>query len=131
MILHLLLSIYTVVVTHVRGIAYLPGVGNMMGSMLSPNRIIAKDVKRFTYCCYVGCAILIVWVGWMPSPEVLIVYIQYMIKYSQSLGNTFTDKFFFDCSYRLRIFRPSRICTINHLGRYPLTNFFVSKFPFL
>ncbi len=36
------------------------------GSLLDPNRIIAKDVKRFTYCCYVRCATFIVWVGEIP-----------------------------------------------------------------
>ncbi len=40
-----------------------------MGSMLGPNRVIAKDVKSCTYCCYVRYATLIVWVGGMPWPQ--------------------------------------------------------------
>ncbi len=40
-----------------------------MGSILSPNNVIAKDVKRCTYCCYVRCGTLIVWVGGMPWPQ--------------------------------------------------------------
>ncbi len=36
------------------------GVGKVMGSMLGPNRVLAKDVKSCTYCCYVRCATLIV-----------------------------------------------------------------------
>ena len=28
-----------------------------------PNRIIAKDVKSCTFCCYVRCPTLIVWIG--------------------------------------------------------------------
>ncbi len=52
----------------VRGItlkAFLLGVGKVMGSMLSLNSVIAKDVKRScTYCCYVRGATLIV--GGMP-----------------------------------------------------------------
>ncbi len=38
----------------------------VMGSILGPNRVIAKDVKICTYCCYVRCATLIVWVVGMP-----------------------------------------------------------------
>ena len=34
--------------------------GEVMGSILGPNRVIAKDVKSCTYCCYVRCATLIV-----------------------------------------------------------------------
>ncbi len=34
--------------------------GEVMGSIFGPNRVIAKDVKRCTYCCYVRCATLIV-----------------------------------------------------------------------
>ena len=34
-----------------------------MGSILSPNRVIAKDVKSCTYCCYIRCVTLIVCVG--------------------------------------------------------------------
>ena len=34
-----------------------------LASMLSPNCVIAKDVKSCTYCCYVRYAILIVRVG--------------------------------------------------------------------
>ncbi len=30
----------------------------------------AKDVERCTYYCYVRCAILIVWLGWMPCPQI-------------------------------------------------------------
>ena len=33
-----------------------------------PNRIIVKDMKS-TYNCYVRCATLIVWVGWIPRPQ--------------------------------------------------------------
>ncbi len=33
-----------------------------MGSILDQNRVIARDVKSCTYCCYVRCATLIVWV---------------------------------------------------------------------
>ncbi len=40
-----------------------------MGSMLGPNRDIAKDVKICTNCCYVRCATLIVSVGAMPWPK--------------------------------------------------------------
>ena len=46
--------------------AYLLGVGKVMGSMLSPNNVIAKDVKSCTYCCYVRCTTLIVRVGGIP-----------------------------------------------------------------
>ncbi len=35
-------------------------VRKVMGSMLGPNSVIAKDVKSCTYCCYVKCATLIV-----------------------------------------------------------------------
>ncbi len=31
-------------------VAYLFGVGKVMGSMLGPNSVIAKDVKSCTYC---------------------------------------------------------------------------------
>ena len=41
----------------------------VMGSMLGPNCVIAKDAKSCTYCCYVRCATLIVWVGGMPWPQ--------------------------------------------------------------
>ncbi len=34
-----------------------------MGSILGPNRVIAKNVKSCTYCCYGRCATLIVWIG--------------------------------------------------------------------
>ena len=34
--------------------------------ILSPNRIIAKDVKSCTSCCYIRCSMIIVWVRWMP-----------------------------------------------------------------
>ena len=34
-----------------------------MALMLGPNRVIAKEVKSCTYCCYIRCATLIVWVG--------------------------------------------------------------------
>ena len=40
-----------------------------MGSMPGPNCVMAKDVKSCTYCCYVRCATLIVWVGGMPWPK--------------------------------------------------------------
>ena len=40
-----------------------PGVGEVTGSTLGPNRVRAKDVKSCTYCCYVRCTTLIVWVG--------------------------------------------------------------------
>ncbi len=36
------------------------GVGKVMGSMLGPNRAIAKDVKSWTNCCYIRCVTLIV-----------------------------------------------------------------------
>ena len=35
----------------------------VLGSILNPKRVIAKNVKICTYCCYVRCATLIVWVG--------------------------------------------------------------------
>ena len=35
----------------------------MIGSMLGPNRVIAKDVKTCIYCCYVRCGTLIVRLG--------------------------------------------------------------------
>ena len=38
-------------------------------SMLSPNQVIAKDVKWCTYCWYVRYVILIVWVGKMYWPK--------------------------------------------------------------
>ncbi len=44
-------------------IAYLLGVGKVMGSMLRPNCVIYKDVKSCTFCCYVRCATSIVCVG--------------------------------------------------------------------
>ena len=37
--------------------------------MLNPNRVIAKDIKSCTYCCYVRCATLIVRVRGMPWPR--------------------------------------------------------------
>ncbi len=46
-----------------------PGVEKVMGSILSPRRVIAQDVKNFTYCCYVRCATLIVWLVGMPWPQ--------------------------------------------------------------
>ncbi len=45
-----------------QNISYLLSVGKVMGSMLGQNRVIAKNVKSCTYCCYVRCATLIVWV---------------------------------------------------------------------
>ncbi len=41
-------------------VAHPTGVGEVMGSLLGPNRVIAKDGDSCTYCCYVRCAILIV-----------------------------------------------------------------------
>ncbi len=38
-------------------------------NMLDQNRVIAKDVKRCTYCCYFRCVKLIVSVGGMPWPR--------------------------------------------------------------
>ena len=38
-------------------------------SKLGPNQFIAKDVKSCTYCRYVSCATLKVWVGGMPWPH--------------------------------------------------------------
>ncbi len=48
--------------TRVRGkhIAYLVGVGKVMGSMLGPNHVIDNAFKICTFCCYVRCATLIV-----------------------------------------------------------------------
>ncbi len=40
-----------------------------MGSILGPNRVIAKDVKKCTDCCYVRYATLIVRLGCMPWPK--------------------------------------------------------------
>ncbi len=34
-------------------VSYQLGIGKVMGSMLGPNRVIAKDDKSCTYCCYV------------------------------------------------------------------------------
>ncbi len=34
-----------------------PGVGEVMGSIIGPNCVIAKDVKMNTYSYYVKCAI--------------------------------------------------------------------------
>ena len=44
---------------------------SMSGRLLvpGPNRVIAKNVKRCTYCCYVRCTILIVRVGEIPWPQ--------------------------------------------------------------
>ena len=42
---------------------------NVMGSTLVPNRVIAEDVKRCTYCYYVRCKALRVWVGRMTWPK--------------------------------------------------------------
>ncbi len=41
----------------------------VMGSILGPNNVIAKDSKMCTYCCYVKCASLIVWVGECIGPK--------------------------------------------------------------
>ncbi len=41
----------------------------VMGSILGPNRVIAKYVKSCIYCCYVRCATLIVWEEGMPWPK--------------------------------------------------------------
>ncbi len=41
----------------------------MMGSMLGQNRVIAKDVKGCTYCYYVRCTTLIVWLEGKPWPK--------------------------------------------------------------
>ncbi len=49
--------------------AHPPGVGEFMGSILGPNRVIVKDVKSYTYCCYVRCATLILRVGEIPWPK--------------------------------------------------------------
>ena len=43
--------------------------GNVMGSMIGPNLVVAKDVKSYAYCCYVRCVTLIVRVGGMPWPQ--------------------------------------------------------------
>ena len=43
--------------------------GKVMSPILGPNSIIAADVKSCTYCCYVWCATLIVWIGRMPLPQ--------------------------------------------------------------
>ena len=40
-----------------------------MSLILSPNRVIASDIKSCTYCCYVRCAVLIVCVVGMPWPK--------------------------------------------------------------
>ncbi len=39
------------------------------GTMLDQNRVIAKDDKRCTYCCYVSCLELMVWVGGINWPK--------------------------------------------------------------
>ncbi len=36
----------------------------MMGSIISPNRMLDKEFWIFTYCCYFKCATLIIWVSW-------------------------------------------------------------------
>ena len=46
--------------TRVCGINGKNGVGEVMGLILGLNRVIAKDVKICTYCCYVRCVTLIV-----------------------------------------------------------------------
>ncbi len=46
-------------------VAHPPVVGEVIGS----NRVIAKDAKSCTYCCYVRCSTLIVKVGGMPWPQ--------------------------------------------------------------
>ncbi len=50
----------------------------IIGSKLGPHRFIAKDVKSFTYYCYVRCATLIK--GGMPWPQTG------AIKYNVNLG---------------------------------------------
>ena len=52
-------------IVYVQFYKHLPGVGKVRGS----NRVIVNDVKSCTYCCYVRCASLIVWIGWMPRRQ--------------------------------------------------------------
>ena len=49
--------------------AHLLDVRKLMGLMLGPNIIIAKVIKRCTYCYYVRGATLINRVGGMPWPQ--------------------------------------------------------------
>ncbi len=49
-------------------LAHPPSVGKVMDSMLGPNRVITKDVKCCTSCCYVRWATLILWVVETPWP---------------------------------------------------------------
>ena len=37
-------------------------VGKVIGSLLSPNCVIAKDIKSCTFCCYVRCLTSKIWV---------------------------------------------------------------------
>ena len=77
------------------------------GSMLDPNRVIAKVVKSCTYCCYVRCAILIVWVGGSGSTTATphktyhnIYYSFYSIFHSNTLG-IWREKWLF-CHYPIK-----------------------------
>ena len=44
---------------------YFCGIGAVISPILGLNWIKAKDIKSCTYCCYVKCATLLVWVGGM------------------------------------------------------------------
>ncbi len=50
-------------------VAHPPGVGEVIVLILGPNRFKAKNVKSCTYCLYVRCVTLILWVGGMPWPK--------------------------------------------------------------
>ena len=54
-------------ITH--SIAHTISVGKMKGSMLGPNRVIAKVIKSCDYCCFVRCSILIVRIGECFGPK--------------------------------------------------------------
>ncbi len=42
-----------------------PGVEKVIGSIFGSNRVMAKDVRSYTYFCYIRCVTLIVCVGGM------------------------------------------------------------------
>ncbi len=60
--------------------AHLVIVGEVIGSIPGPNRVVAKDVKSYIYCCYARCTTLIVRVVGMPLFKNRINYLPNTIK---------------------------------------------------
>ncbi len=63
-----------------RGIVFLVPDVRCSALILSPNRIITKEVNSCTYCCYVRCATIIVRVGGVPWSKIVATH------YNKQLG---------------------------------------------